>query len=234
MAVFSPAELVRRAARAYSTARGVLAARRKRAHADGLVTREEARKIHEAERAVEAARKHLDKRQAQAAPKSRISVQQSPIFRRDGYGDLGPITRVGIHHDAGRLRYTMEDMRTMIRSYDAQHMREYGGGIGYHEIIDAKGRVWPTRDKRAKGAHVAMNNSNTYGIMLTGNFEDGSERPTQAQLDTLYARLTQKPPTGLPDLRGKKAYGHKEIINNSACPGRRFLPWIQAFRARQS
>lgn len=233
MAGFSPAELVRRAAKAYSTARGVLYVRRKRAHADGLVTKSEAELIHEAERAVEQARKHLEKRKTQAGV-GKLTVMKSPIFRTGGYGALGPITRVGVHHDAGRLRFTIPDMQAMIRAYDAQHMREYHGGIGYHEIIDAQGRIWPVRDEKAKGAHVALNNSNTYGIMLTGNFEDGTERPTEEQLDTLHARLTGPPPPGLPDLRGKLPYGHKEIINNSACPGRRFLPWIQALRARLS
>lgn len=237
MAKFSRDELIRRAARAYSTARGVLASRRKRAHADGRVTRAEADKIHEAERNVAAARKHLAKRKAAKASKwkrfrRKLSVQKSPIVRHDGYGSLGEIRRVAVHHDAGVIRFTMDSVRKMIRAYDTQHMNQYGGGIGYHEIIDGRGRIWRTRSSSSKGAHVAGNNTNTYGIMLTGNFEE-RDTPTKAQLDTLHIRLTQAPPAGLPDLRNKKPYGHKEIVNNSACPGRRLLPWVQEFRSKQ-
>lgn len=160
------------------------------------------------------------------------TVMKSPVFRTGGYGSLGPINRVAVHHDAAKLRFAAYEMRTVIRSYDRDHTIKFGGGIGYHEIIDGEGRIWPVRAKNSKGAHVGGNNSNTYGIMLVGNFHDGTERPTEKQLTTLEARLTQKPPKGLPDLRGKKPFGHKEIINNSACPGRRFLPWVQKLRSR--
>lgn len=70
MKKFSPRQLVLRAAKRYSTARGVLSERRRRAHADGLVTKAEAVAIREQEAEVRAALQLLRKRRAQMPKKS--------------------------------------------------------------------------------------------------------------------------------------------------------------------
>lgn len=68
---FTPRELVKRAHRRYDVARGVLAQRRKNAHASGVVTRAEAEGIHEAEADVREGLRLLRHRQAQARAAAR-------------------------------------------------------------------------------------------------------------------------------------------------------------------
>lgn len=153
-------------------------------------------------------------------------------FRRSGYGLLGPIRAVTVHHSAGPRAETMDEAVATIRAYDAMHARLYGGGIGYHEIVDDAGRVYPVRSRLAKGAHTGGCNSNNYGISFLGNYE--TDEPTPEQLATLRARLTEAPPkgSGLPDLRGKTVKGHRDWpgpTNATACPGRNLYPHVLKF-----
>jgi len=146
------------------------------------------------------------------------------------YGALGPIVRCTVHHTAGPQPATYEQAVALIRGYDRQHLEQYGGGIGYHEMIDPAGRLFVVRDKLAKGAHTRLENAGNYGLNLLGNFE--TSEPTPAALKTLRRRLTEAPPKGLPDLRRVEVRGHQEWPGQAtACPGRNLLPEVRAIRA---
>lgn len=150
--------------------------------------------------------------------------------RKSGYGALGPLRNVTVHHDAAIIRPDA-DMRFValrLLAFDRQHTSQYGGGIGYHEAIDPAGRVWRTRMSYARGAHTGGQNTSNYGILVMGNFE--VQDPTPAQLRTLRKRLVEMPPAGFPDLRGKPVRGHRDWpgpTNATACPGRSLIPHVK-------
>lgn len=151
-------------------------------------------------------------------------------LRVRGYGLLGPIRDVTVHHDADVISpgYSLEFIRGKLIGYDRAHAAKWGGGIGYHEAIDPQGRIHQMRSRLAKGAHVGGFNSGNYGLMLLGNFE--LQSPTPEQLETLRHRLTQPPAPGLPDLRGKRVRGHQDWPppgGSTACPGKALVPHVK-------
>lgn len=159
------------------------------------------------------------------------TVASGGLYRVGGYGSLGPITKVTVHHPVSGPVSTIAQARSLIAAYDRQHQASYGGGIGYHEFIDGAGRVYPVRSAKAKGAHTGGQNTGNYGISVFGNFE--TQQPTAAALRTLEDRLTKPPKagTGLPDLRGKVVRGHNEWPGQfTACPGRNLLPHVKRIR----
>ena len=159
---------------------------------------------------------------------TRVRVVRPFTPRRDGYGALGALTDVTVHHDAGVIDAGANDalVKQRLKNYDAMHRRLWGGGIGYHEALAPDGKVWQVRSPSARGAHTARHNSNNYGVMLLGNFDVHS--PTPEQLSSLERRLTEAPPKGLPDLRGKRVRGHQDWPNNAtACPGRNLIPFVK-------
>lgn len=151
--------------------------------------------------------------------------------RTGGYGSLGPIRDVTVHHDAAVIDpdASMTAIESRLRSFDRQHSALYGGGgIGYHEAIDPQGRVWLLRRSYARGAHTGGQNTGNYGQLVMGNFEN--QKPTEAQLRTLRRRLTEAPPKGLPDLRGKRVRGHQDWpgpTNATLCPGKNLIPTVK-------
>ncbi len=210
----------------HDTARGWAATWRKRYISNP--TPENKSKLVAWRTAVDYAKRVLRRQQPSA---SLVIVRSHGVFRTSGYGALGPIREVTVHHPVSGQVSSISTARSLIHAYDSQHARQYGGGIGYHEFIDAKGRVYPVRSPKARGAHTARRNSGNYGISVFGNYE--VQKPSSAALATLKARLTQAPPrsSGLPDLRGKDVRGHREWPGQStACPGRFLLPHVQALR----
>lgn len=151
-------------------------------------------------------------------------------LRVSGYGLLGPIRDVTVHHDAATISsgHPLGLVQQRLRDYDRLHTQRFGGGIGYHEAIDPQGRIHQMRSRLAKGAHVGGFNSGNYGLMLLGNFE--LQSPTPEQLETLRHRLTQPPAPGLPDLRGKRVRGHQDWPppgGSTACPGKALVPHVK-------
>lgn len=175
------------------------------------------------------ARAIVARREEQLAAQTTTVVRGQFPIRTGGYGALGALTDVTVHHDAAVIqpKASADFVRARLLGYDRHHQQLYGGGIGYHEAIDPAGRVWPLRSPKAKGAHTGGHNSNNYGVMLLGNFDQ--QAPTRAQLRALRARLTQAPPPGLPDLRGVRVRGHQDWpgpTNRTACPGRQLIPHV--------
>lgn len=175
----------------------------------------------------------LEARAMVARRRGQLSVTAvTRIFptRKGGYGSLGPLRNVTVHHDAATINRdaSMRFIAERLLAFDRQHASQWGGGIGYHEAIDPKGRVWRTRMSYARGAHTGGQNTNNYGILVMGNFE--VQEPTDAQVRALRKRLTELPPAGLPDLRGKPVRGHRDWpgpTNATACPGRHLVGHVK-------
>lgn len=222
--------------REYSIARGLLAKARRDARAGGdgrtpgVVTASEARHIKKRAKRVDECLWYIERRKDQLASRSGLTVARAHgFYRTRGYGHMPSLTDVIVHHTAGPRPASMRETVALIRAYDAMHSRLYGGGIGYHELIDPQGRVYPTRAATAVGAHTARANTGRYGIAFLDNFDE--RKPTRAQLDTLHKRLRDRPPGGLPDLRGLPVSGHRDWAhlspyNRTACPGAHLIPVV--------
>lgn len=138
--------------------------------------------------------------------------------------------RVAVHHTEtfvtnGEKAMTAErsaaDVRTLlcgIRNYHMSSGNSDGtpwSDIGYHYLIDWKGRVWQGRKVEKQGANVSGMNPGTIGVALMGDFE--RQRPTAAQLAALektlaYLVFTYK-------ISPMAIHGHHEYMATQ-CPGR--------------
>jgi hypothetical protein len=161
-----------------------------------------------------------------------------PMSMRGDPEPMGKITRVTLHHTA--------DPRPVGVSFAAvaERMRAYQNGhqvdnrwadIGYHFIVDQKGRIWEGRELNWKGAHAGNKeaNENNVGISLIGNFENSV--PTAEQVtatEDLLIWLSQE--YGIPSSR---IYTHNEIERlygikgTTCCPGKRFGPSLAKLKA---
>ncbi len=73
-----------------------------------------------------------------------------------------------IHHTATYKDTTVES----IRSY---HMNTRGwSDIGYHYLIDGKGRIRLGRPVWRSGAHCKWHNRTSIGVAIIGNFQNMS------------------------------------------------------------
>jgi len=99
------------------------------------------------------------------------------------------------------------------------HLGRGWSGIGYHYVIRANGTIERGRPEWAIGAHAEGANSDSIGIVLTGNFMTG--KPTAAQLDALVV-LVKDIKSRYMDLQVLR---HCDV-NATACPGTRF-PWVE-------
>lgn len=89
--------------------------------------------------------------------------------------------------------------------------------IGYHWLIDKRGKLHQGRLEKFIGAHVYGHNKNSIGICLIGNFDE--ESPTKKQIQTLIKFLKQK--TKKHKIPIKNILGHREFPNViKTCPGK--------------
>ena len=146
------------------------------------------------------------------------------------YSSLGTITSAVIHHGGpvGGPRLTFKAAAKTCRDWQAYHMDSNGwSDIGYHFLIDARGRIYRGRPVSALGAHVLAQNSGRVGInfMQDGRYHGLTwfQRRTLRKLfRTRHDRL------GLPALKDLAnhpgadfgVFGHREIPGQSTvCPG---------------
>jgi hypothetical protein len=144
------------------------------------------------------------------------------------FGGLGEIDAVTIHHSAGPRAPTKARAQELHRAYQAQHIRQGWGDIGYHFGMDDAGRFYRLRSTSFKGAHVGGSNTGNVGIMVHGNYEH--DELTVAQRESIewlfeggfYALF------GEPERSIFLARGHREWPGHTsnACPGRNlFRHW---------
>ena len=101
---------------------------------------------------------------------------------------MDTITRITIHHDGmpvGPME-SDEQIRYRIVSIRNSHMKKYAD-IGYHFVIDGKGRVWEGRPLDFQGAHVKGQNEGNVGVLFLGNSQ--IDKPTEVGLEGLYSLI---------------------------------------------
>jgi hypothetical protein len=93
--------------------------------------------------------------------------------------------------------------------------------IGYHFVIDQKGRVYEGRSLSTHGAHVKNHNAGTLGIALMGNYELLEPLPEQLeQLKRLIQSLMLKYPL-------THLAGHQDFLpGHTLCPGKNLEPLL--------
>ncbi|MDD5655913.1 MAG: peptidoglycan recognition family protein [Elusimicrobia bacterium] len=121
----------------------------------------------------------------------------------------------------------LTELRRILRIHTSNDKKMDGKGwsdIGYHFIIDARGRIWEARPLYAKGAHVEAQNDNNIGISLMGNFdplfkERPLNKPTPAQLESLSLLINRLGEAYNIPLDRRHVVGHRDLDNRKACPG---------------
>lgn len=82
--------------------------------------------------------------------------------------------------------------------------------IGYHYLIDFKGKVYPGRSVEKPGAHVAGHNSHTIGVCLFGlhNFTEAQMRALPVLISEIQKKFGNK----------LAVKSHNEYTNSKTCP----------------
>lgn len=133
------------------------------------------------------------------------SLQFSGLKKR------GVTKRAIIHHTASG--------DVSAKTIHGWHLNQGWAGIGYHFVIRANGAIERGRPEHTIGAHAGpAGNSDSIGIVLTGNFETG--KPSVAQIDSLAWLLKDYL---MPKYGKLQVQGHKDVMP-TACPGKNF-PW---------
>lgn len=124
----------------------------------------------------------------------------------------GKFTTVVVHHSALPARHGAKYIQEL-------HIRERSfADIGYHFIIDRRGRVFEGRDRGIRGAHVKGHNSGKIGVVLLGDFQETD--PSLCQKNALVKFLVYM----------NRAYSVKEVAahihynpEGTVCPGNKLL-----------
>ena len=139
-----------------------------------------------------------------------------------------PGTDVIVIHHTGFPGADKDSAADAIHKY---HQEANGwAGIGYHYLIRKDGMIEQGRRPPTVGAHVWQHNQNSVGVCLAGNFDLG--RPTAAQMDAvkeLVAWLCVK--YGLDPLKKGVIVGHRDLNDDTACPGDALYRRLDEIRA---
>ncbi len=141
---------------------------------------------------------------------------------------MNGVNRITVHHDAIRAAGMASPDETVQRLNNIRkmHLAQSWADIGYHFIIDPRGRVWEGRPIQYQGAHVKLNNEHNLGIMCMGNFDD--ETPSQATLTSLDTLLADR--MRAYRIPTSRVFTHQEI-NPTACPGRNLQAYMRQTRS---
>lgn len=137
---------------------------------------------------------------------------------------LDEVKKIIIHHTAGSGGESVEDIH-------AYHQRQGWAGIGYHYFIDHNGTVFIGRPEWAVGAHAYGCNSESLGIVLTGNFCDTV--PNIGQLRSLIYLIADLCARNWIDVDA--VYGHGYWPggdNDTSCPGSYLMAAMPLIRDR--
>ena len=142
----------------------------------------------------------------------------------------GGWSRITVHHSATGTRElgggSEREVAEELRHTQRVHMEDRGfGDIGYHFLIDPKGRIYEGRSLAYQGAHsYGQNNVDNIGVCLLGNFD--VERPTPqalAVLERLVEALRERH-----RIRLDHVYGH-DHFRTTQCPGRYLTAWLDRY-----
>ena len=178
-----------------------------------------------------------------ARPTNTAGTLCQKIHRRKAWGALpfnsqkldavgGRWEKITVHHsdEVGALVFngTLSQSAAAVRSIQRQHLQgNKWGDIGYHYVIDARGRVFEGRPLSWQGAHAgdSAKNRRNLGICLLGNFN--KHVPTAQAREALRGLLEDlRKVHGIP--RGK-IYLHSEFTSTE-CPGRHLTDWVNSYR----
>lgn len=123
---------------------------------------------------------------------------------------LKKIRFIAVHHSQRKIDSVkrIKDLHIKINKWE---------DIGYHWLIDKKGKLHQGRSEKFIGAHVLGHNKNSIGICLIGNFDE--ELPTKKQIQTLIKFLKEK--IKKHKIPIKNILGHKEFSDvTKTCPGK--------------
>lgn len=153
-----------------------------------------------------------------------IPVIDSGLSWEEKLEALDEVKKIIIHHTAGSGGESVEDIH-------AYHQRQGWAGIGYHYFIDHSGAVFIGRPNWAKGAHAYGCNSESLGVVLTGNFCDTV--PTIGQLRSLVYLIADLCARSWIDVDA--VFGHGYIPggeHDTACPGNNLMALMPLVRDR--
>ncbi len=132
---------------------------------------------------------------------------------------------ITVHHSVfAPATDKLSDSLDVVRRIQRAHINnENYADIGYHFLIDRKGRVIEGRRLKWQGAHAgdSKKNRGNAGICLLGNFE--TEHPTSAalaSLDKLVLELQRTLRTPRRNVRPHRAWKETD------CPGKNLMPWF--------
>lgn len=117
---------------------------------------------------------------------------------------------IAVHHSQRKIDSVkrIKDLHIKINKWE---------DIGYHWLIDKKGKLYEGRLEKFIGAHVLGHNKNSLGICLIGNFDE--ETPTKKQMQTLIKFLKEKIKKF--KIPVKNILGHREFSGvKKTCPGK--------------
>lgn len=97
------------------------------------------------------------------------------------------------------------------------HKEQGWDGIGYHYVIERKGKLSQGRPEYWQGAHASGHNENSLGVCLIGTKYFTVDQ--MSILDNLLRKLKIK-------YTGVKIIGHNEISSKS-CPGFDVQDWLK-------
>lgn len=144
------------------------------------------------------------------------------------------ITKLANYYSSIVVHHTQRMAEEGIEELQEECQKDYDD-INYHYVIYPDGTIYEGREINYKGEHVAKNNSNRIGVVLTGNFSTeesfgqnvkdfwqgaDAKRPEEAQLDSLeklIKYLDYKYEVG--DIAGHRNFYVDEPTN---CPGNLF------------
>jgi len=139
---------------------------------------------------------------------------------------MGKVWRITIHHEA-RESYDPSWVASVLRLRGIQkaHFQNGWADIGYHYLIDCKGRIWEGRSLKYQGAHVRDNNEGNVGIALLGDFNE--QYPTKEQKESLrrlvdYLRASY-------NVSKRRVYTHGELVTTE-CPGAHLQAFVNELR----
>ena len=99
-----------------------------------------------------------------------------------------PVEEIIIHHTAGKMTFSFEDTKKEIQNiYLVHKYSRQWSDIGYHFLIDGKGRIFEGSlgGKYSLGAHTFYHNKANIAIALMGNFQPGHDQITPEMKDSL-------------------------------------------------
>ena len=123
---------------------------------------------------------------------------------------LKKVNFIAVHHSQRKIDSIkrIRDLHIRINKWE---------DIGYHYLIDKKGKIHVGRSEKFIGAHVFGHNKNSIGICLIGNFDE--EKQTKKQIKTLINFLKER--IKQYKIRKEDILGHREFSGvTKTCPGK--------------